>query len=266
MSSIARTHPLPSAWLHKPIRIALVGCGGTGSQVAVRLPALCKSIRALGHPHGLHVTIYDPDTVADHNTLRQNFFASDIGLNKATITVNRLNIAHDLDWVAKPTLFDNIDDFPSFDIVIGCVDTKGARRTIAQAVMNARDSLYWIDAGNEAHSGQVVIGQNRAWRGSDEPPLPMPHLLFPELVEGTEDTRPSCSARDSLMRQGMATNLMASTLIVSWLSEALQHGVVSWHGGFFNLKTGNVVPLKIDPRHWPEQVNEDTSESANAAA
>ena len=66
--------------------------GGTGSQVATNLARMDMALRALGHP-GLHVTVFDPDTVSEANIGRQLFSESEIGLNKAVALVTRINVS-----------------------------------------------------------------------------------------------------------------------------------------------------------------------------
>ena len=45
-----------------PVTVALIGAGGTGSQVLSCLVRIDMALSGLGHP-GLHVTVYDPDRV-----------------------------------------------------------------------------------------------------------------------------------------------------------------------------------------------------------
>ena len=46
------------------------------------------------------------------------------------------------------------------DLVVGCVDTRGARATIHQSVTTTWcGTMYWLDLGNNADSGQFVLGQ-----------------------------------------------------------------------------------------------------------
>ena len=42
--------------------------------------------------------------------------------------------------------------------VIGCVDTRKARRAIEKWALRFR-VLYWLDLGNNASSGQFILGQ-----------------------------------------------------------------------------------------------------------
>lgn len=48
---------------YHPVTVHVIGAGGTGSQVATNLARWDMALRALGHP-GLHVTVFDPDTVS----------------------------------------------------------------------------------------------------------------------------------------------------------------------------------------------------------
>lgn len=89
------------------------------------------------------------------------------------------------------------------DFVIGCVDTRKARRAIDKWVSTAR-VLYWLDLGNNASSGQFVLGQpkNSANRKKKDR-LPTVAELYPEILkrDETEDDQPSCSAAEALTRQ-----------------------------------------------------------------
>lgn len=245
----APNHSLPSFFYHRAIHIHVIGCGGTGSQFVARLPSLHKSLLALGHPEGLQVTVWDDDTVAAHNTVRQNFFLADVGRPKSAVTVNRINIAHNLRWQAQTQRFHR-DAFPNHQaqFIVGCVDTKAARREIDAFMREAPSSVYWIDAGNEADSGQIVVGQGMGRDygvRNDGPRLPLVTEDFPEIIEGEDDNHGSCSAQESILRQGIATNSMAATLAFSWLSEALRNGSCKWRGAFFSLDQGRVSPLPV---------------------
>ena len=75
-------HRLPSDLIRRgPVRILIVGAGGTGSSIAMNLPYLDQAMRVWGHTSGLDVTMMDADTVSATNCVRQPFSASDIGQN-----------------------------------------------------------------------------------------------------------------------------------------------------------------------------------------
>ena len=244
-------HILPDSILHRPVVVHVIGCGGTGSQLLPRLAQLSKCMVALGHPHGLDVTVWDDDTVSEHNCLRQNFFLPDVGHNKASVMVNRCNMAHGLRWKDQPTRFTHTSmRSGNVDIIIGCVDSKKARAEIDAFVRESYQPIYWIDAGNEATTGQVIVGQYGK-RIADEPMrLPLVTELYPEIIEGEDNNAPSCSARESILKQGLATNSMAATWIYAWLAEALRHGQVSWSGIFFSLDSGRVTSIPISKSAW----------------
>ena len=99
-------HSLPPGFLgRRPIRVLVVGAGGTGSAILLGLPYLDQAMRVWGHPYGLQVCMMDGDTVSETNCVRQPFSASDIGQNKATVLINRINLFWGTKWSAEPSFF-----------------------------------------------------------------------------------------------------------------------------------------------------------------
>ena len=88
---------------HHPVTVFVIGAGGTGSQVATNLARMSIALQALGHP-GLHVTVFDPDTVTEANIGRQLFSESELGLNKAVALVTRINRFFGFSWEAKKAM------------------------------------------------------------------------------------------------------------------------------------------------------------------
>jgi len=236
-------HYLPERFFRHPVTIHVIGCGGTGSLLVPRLAPLHHCMLALGHPRGLKVVVWDGDTVSAHNCLRQNFFPPDVGHNKATVMVNRCNIANGLNWEARPMPFTGGDEL--VDIIIGCVDSKESRRVIDKTVRNKYGITYWIDAGNDAASAQIVVGQHGEKIKDDPNRLPLVTELYPEIIAGEDNDAPSCSAFESIFRQGIATNAMAASWIYAWLSEAFKNGKIAWSGVFFNLETGTAASIPV---------------------
>jgi PRTRC genetic system ThiF family protein len=220
------------------------------------LPYLHQAMRVWGHPYGLNVTIMDPDVVSATNCVRQPFAVSDIGQYKATVLVNRINLFWGLNWsaVARPfserTLRGN--DISTPDLLIGCVDTRAARRSIDE-VLSGLGAIYWLDLGNNAASGQYVLGQplNRANRRKADR-LRTVSELYPEIVDAAagEDDLPSCSAREALERQEPFINQTLAASALAMLSQLFRYGKLGHHGGFFNAQTGRMSALPIDPRMW----------------
>lgn len=80
-------HLIDPALLEGRVKIHLVGVGGNGAQMAACLARLDIAMKALGHPHGLHVTAYDADRVSEANVGRQLYSPADIGRHKAIVTM-----------------------------------------------------------------------------------------------------------------------------------------------------------------------------------
>src|SRR6266567_6770663 len=164
-------HRLHEELLQREVRALVVGCGGTGSAILGGLPYLHLSMLAQGHPCGLSVTVMDGDNVSPANSVRQPFARSEIGLNKAIVLVNRINLFWGLNWQAIPQALTAHTLAPSYsgygeqhlrpDIVIGCVDTRAARAAIAQSTAGFSGVGYTLDVGVSASSGQFVLGEPR---------------------------------------------------------------------------------------------------------
>lgn len=254
-----REHTLPPNLLqNRAIRILVIGAGGSGSAIVIGLPYLDQAMRVWGHRYGLAVALMDADVVSETNCVRQPFSASDIGLNKATVLINRINLFWGLTWQAVPHQFHarsferNYDRCP--DLVIGCVDTRAARRAIEVSFAHALNrTSYWLDLGNNAASGQYVLGQPRNARNRRKAErLRTVSELYPEIVdEGAgEDPLPSCSAAEALERQEPFINQTLAASALATLAQLFHYGKITHHGGFFNAKTGQMCPLPIDPGLW----------------
>jgi PRTRC genetic system ThiF family protein len=253
-------HRLPSELIRRgPIRVLIVGAGGTGSSIAMNLPYLDQAMRVWGHASGFDVAMMDADTVSATNCVRQPFSASDIGQNKATVLINRINIFWGMKWRAIPHRFharsfeSQRDEIP--DILIGCVDSREARKAIETSFTHALSSTcYWLDLGNNAASGQYVLGQplNRRNRRKAER-LRTVSELYPEIAdtEAGEDPLPSCSAVEALDRQEPFINHTLALNALAMLGQLFRYGKLSYHGAFFNARSGHTSALPVDPALWP---------------
>lgn len=249
---MARHERHPRIWAtRQPLKTLVVGAGGTGSKVVIGLKNLHQGLVALGFP-GLNVVLADGDNVTESNLIRQSFYPSDVGLNKAEVLINRLNLSCGLSWRAYPQALDSSygRGYEHPELVIDCVDSRGARAEIAAGLENV---LYFISSGNLSHTGQVVLGQplgyyNRQKRDR----LRTAYELFPELCDTKvpEDDTPSCSTLEALERQDLLVNDFASVIIQNLLWQLLRHGSLTHHGAFYSLKTGSVRSIPIDPNLW----------------
>lgn len=249
-------HRINPSLLRGRVRIHLVGAGGSGAQMAHCLARLDIALRALGHPAGLHVTAYDADRVSEANVGRQVYSVSDIGQNKAVLTVNRLNQFYGLDWDALPTRYmASRIGHPAPHIVVTCVDSAASRREVHKGLFGQGSGVhYWLDLGNTEATGQIVLGgPGRCRSTTDEwDRLPCVTELFPQLLDEriAEDNTPSCSVRMSLASQGLFVN----DLVVRWagqfLYELFSTGLLRQHGVVVNLDAKRCGPIDVDPGVW----------------
>jgi len=252
-------HLLPSGLLgRRPVRILVVGAGGNGSAIVMGLPYLQQAMKAWGHAYGLEVTLMDGDLVSETNCVRQPFSWSDVGQNKATVLINRINLFWGTKWNAHPTCFDEATLRPNHDqnpdLVIGCVDTRAGRAVIGRSISKKSSYVtYWLDLGNNASSGQFVLGQplNARNRRKAER-LRTVSELYPEIADATvgEDPLPSCSAVEALERQEPFINQTLSASALAMLARLFRYGRLCHHGGFFNAGTGVMSALPVDRDLW----------------
>jgi PRTRC genetic system ThiF family protein len=239
-------HKLDPQLLERPIRILVVGCGGNGSAVVSGLPYLHQALLAFDHPGGLEVTVIDPDAVTETNCVRQPFCRTEIGLPKAIVLVHRINSFWGLNWQGMQAEIQQVAKSAEIDLVIGCVDTRKARRAIDAWVRKSR-VLYWLDLGNNAATGQFILGQPNNCANRKRHRLPTVAELYPEIVAPNvkENEQPACSSVEALTRQEPFINQNLAYQALAMLTQLLRHGSSSYHGGFCNLATGRFVPSLV---------------------
>ena len=193
------------------------------------------------------MTLIDPDEVSETNCVRQPFCRTEIGFPKAIVLAHRINLFWGLNWQGMQAQIQQLKKGTEVDFVIGCVDTRKARRAIDKWVLNSR-VLYWLDLGNKASNGQFVLGQpNNSANKKRKHRLPTVAALYPEILktDTKDDDQPSCSAVEALTRQEPFINQNLAYQALAMLTQLLRHGSLSYHGGFCNLATGQLVPLPI---------------------
>ncbi len=181
------------------ISILLVGCGGTGSFAALHLARLAYEVKRKGGPE-LRLVFIDFDTVSEANLGRSNFCPVEVGRAKAAALAYRYSYAFGLEIVPVVRRFDSgvlaqfmaiaRYDQTALTLVIGCVDSPAARAGIDAALKSpgVRKGLWWLDAGNDEHSGQVLIGNSLMVQPVIDPlmgrclMLPLPSVQEPGLV------------------------------------------------------------------------------------
>lgn len=232
----------------KLVRVAVIGVGGTGSHLVTLLTEVHKCALALGGK-GLHVVAFDGDEVSETNVLRQNYARSDVGRNKATTLLTRVNMACGLTWQGVPRMatgedLQNTSLAQRFDVVFTCVDSRQARRTLGKEMRAG----YWIDTGNAVTTGQIVLSQP----GVKGAHLPTPLEEYAQALKGKDDDSPSCSALEALTRQDLMVNREVAIKAAGLLWRLLRNGRTSIRGVILDADSGMSVPLPVLAEHLPE--------------
>ena len=208
------------------------------------LTHLCRIAQTMEKLGGVDIAInvIDPDTVSEANLGRQCFCEADLGQPKATVLAQRARAFFGIDVEADVNPYDvsrRIDggwNSGGSGFLIGCVDNLKARRSM----VNATKGSYWLDLGNTADSGQVILGGHG---------LPNVFDVLPQMKTMKEPKNmPSCSLAEALLKQDLFINSTLANLGGQLIWQLLRHGGLNHHGFFANLKTGNVRPLQC-----PEQ-------------
>ena len=240
-------HYLPAALGNRAIKIVLVGCGGNGAQMLMGLASLDTALRAISS-RSLDVTVVDDDIVSEANLGRQPFFRRDIGNSKARTLTERINLAHGLAWTAVHGRAPEAAKLDGTDIVITCVDTASARRSVGAAIASARNApAYWLDLGNRAGDGQYIIGCPNAEPEAGHQILPTVLEYFPEVANESlpDDDAPSCSMAEALERQSLFVNRVVASHALALLFDLVGRGSIGHAGAFINIATGQAVPIPL---------------------
>lgn len=211
------------------VTVTLVGCGGTGSFAALHLARLAHVAR---DRFALRLVFVDPDRVETRNIGRQNFCPAETGAPKAVSLARRYSLALGLQIEPVAGRFEasmlahyrptNYRD-GRLMLICGAVDNPSARRDIAGAVAGIEDlPVWWCDAGNSEHAGQVIIGNGPGLEPTLSPlgyavGLPWPHVQEPGLLadEPVIEADP-LSCADLLALE--AQSLMINQAMAGWLA------------------------------------------------
>ncbi|QIR16463.1 PRTRC system ThiF family protein [Shewanella aestuarii] len=249
---------LPESLLNKPINIALIGAGGSGSQIATELFQMDSLLRSLSNGVVyLNLTIYDGDKVSLFNVGRQGFYLGDVGNFKAEVLTNRFNMFGQTQWQCRKEYFNpkNVASLANFDFLITAVDKAKFRVDLGEAfeaVKNTKSNLLWIDVGNGRNDGQLVLGHAFSAKNGQ---LKLPNIydlygsMLKNIDESAED-EPSCSTQQALEKQDFGVNRAVSAQATQLIWQLLRYGKISHHGSFIDVLLGTVQPLKIDPNQW----------------
>ena len=239
------------------VALTLVGCGGTGSHIASGLITLAQALSEKGI--STDILFIDPDIVEPKNVGRQLFSQADVGRPKAHVLAERLNAAFAATVGCAVRKVDALDKFGAEDdtldklcVVVGAVDNASARKVIAANVRAAMGRAWWLDCGNENHSGQVALGNSFGKierRMGLVTALPAPSVVYPDLVKTHRAKRAtraqSCAELQALGVQGLMVNRMMAAWACAMLHDFLL-GELRYLAVTFDLAHGNARALPLD--------------------
>ena len=215
--------------LDRPVKIVIIGAGGTGGYV---IPHLYRIAFASSHP--CRVIIADGDIVERKNLIRQNFAECDIGENKAAVMAERYSEVFGIETEYIPDyiedeqqLYDLLNVRGSYGypkpigILIGAVDNNRSR-IMCNNVFNKLEDIIYIDSGNGEFTGQVVCGVKMGGKVLSKPIA----RVYPDILTDTEKfpSELSCAERSVSAPQSIAANVFASTAVSSMLYYLLIEG------------------------------------------
>lgn len=265
--------------LTRPVKIVMLGGGGTGGHIA---PNLYRLLYALNRD--VRFIICDGDLVERKNLVRQNFTPADMGENKAKVLAERyasvfgmeteyvpdfIENEERLQTLLKPQIwhgttffnrdtrcYESVGDVKELVILIGAVDNNKSRR-LCHTVFQTAEELVYIDSGNGEHTGQVVCGIRRSGKTMYRPV----GSVYPEVLELTDKfpTELSCAEASVSAPQSIAANITAATAVVDMIYNILTLGDSTVRQVTFATHTVNMKPLVQKPRR------KKTAQSSSAA-
>ena len=205
-----------------PLKIILLGAGGTGGHAAPHLYRMCCTA-----DRPVRIVIVDGDVVSEKNLIRQNFCRQDLGKNKAEVIAKRYAAAFGVsaeyypDFVERTAVLRQLVS-PAFIrcggnvlreevILIGAVDNNKSR-VLCDEVFQRQDDIIYIDSGNDKYRGQIICGIRKNGKTRFEP-LSSDH---PEVFsrKGRFPSERSCAQEAVSSPQSIAANITAATVIV----------------------------------------------------
>ena len=244
----------------RPVKIVMLGAGGTGGHIA---PHLYRLLYALERP--VRFIICDGDIVEEKNLVRQNFIPADLGENKAQVLAERYSTVFGMETEYVPSYIEDVERLKELIkpkmiysgyyprtvvdkeqvILIGAVDNNRSRQ-MCHEVFYASEELIYIDSGNSEHTGQVVCGIRSAGRTLYKPV----GKLYPEVLSDSDKfpTELSCAEASVSAPQAMTANIMAATAVVDMIYNILTLGESRVRQVTFATTSCNVRPVLAKQR------------------
>lgn len=204
----------------------LIGCGGTGSHLALPLTQLL-----LFQSGTRDFIFYDGDIYEENNFTRQVMCRDDLGVNKATATKYKLrHTFSDLNFVGvekyvTPNLLTawldqyNVVDDDEWQLVVLAVDNDASRHELIKAVDDFPGNVVVLLPGNGYHTANVL------WYMSDSTGQALPAHPFDLAAnwkKPQDHPRYSCQYEADSSPQLIVANFSAAMLTLSVVRALLE--------------------------------------------
>lgn len=221
--------------MDRPVKVVMLGAGGTGGYVA---PYLFRLLHMLDRP--ARFIICDGDLVEAKNLDRQNFVEADLGENKARVLSERYSAVLGMETEYVPNFIETLpelmtliepgewetDGYPrrkvrEMVLLLGCVDNNRTRQLCHEAFKKSLDLIY-IDSGNGSYTGQVVCGVRKNGRTVRRPI----GGVHPEMLKVIDrfPSELSCAEAAQADPQSIVANVTAATAVLTMVYNILTHG------------------------------------------
>jgi hypothetical protein len=120
------------------------------------------------------------------------------------------------------------------------VDNNRTRQLCHQIFLSS-DNLIYIDSGNGEYTGQVVCGLRKNGKTRLHPVC----HYYPEMLSDNDKFKSEESCSDAMVSspQNIMANIMAATIILSFLNGILMLGRIDTHRVTFSSKSIHVKPV-----------------------
>ena len=250
-----------------PVKIIMLGAGGTGGHAAPHLYRLLYSLS-----RSVRFILVDGDAVEEKNLVRQNFSAYDLGRNKARTIAERYSDAFGIEPEYVPDFIEDkerllklvtpdVHSLPRSEwrrnngkivksvselvVLIGAVDNNKSRQLCHEVFKEASDLVY-IDSGNGEFSGQVVCGVRRNSRTMYKPV----GAFYPDVLEDADKfpTELSCAEAAVSSPQAITANVTAAAIIVDIIYNIVALGENDVHHVPFSARSVSIKPQQKQRR------------------
>ncbi len=229
------------------MKIAIVGCGGTGSAFIEKFTRYLAAFRK----HNLPIEkllIIDGDSVETKNLKNQAFMPEDVGYKKSAVLADCMNgflndAGSDFIYqsygeylVNHQELMDIIGATGEKDelvIIIGACDNHACRLLMEDVFFDEKlPNVFLYDSANEFKTGEVVFAHKIKSRVLSEPRS----KLFPDVLSGDlrNVTEMSCEELNNVAPQHILINQLAALQLMMGLTSFLEDGKMMSGVSYFN--------------------------------